>query len=550
MHNLLYNFTLTTQNFMNEALERLYRRYTGCNPVAMTRLDSAGSNRRYFRIYGAEGEASVIGVQGKCLEENRAFCTIDSHFLVMGLRVPEVMAVDDASLCYIQEDLGDMSLYGAVTQGREKGVYSEEERALLLRAMRELPSIQFRGAQGLDFGVCYPEPSFCARTVMFDLNYFKYCFLKASGLEFDEVYLQSDFDRLVIDLTQDSGDTFMYRDFQSRNVMVRGGQLYYIDFQGGRRGPVYYDVASFVYQARARYPDSLREEMLTSYIEEAAKFDPDIDETRFRERLRLFVLFRMLQVLGAYGFRGYFERKPHFIESVPYAMENLRHLLSRPFESYPYLNDLLVRLSGLSRFNMDAVDKPEDKFMCKQADRTNLQFDGKVNAVDDVVDKVKSENSTEVSNLDQCDPDNLITDKKEKLIIEVFSFSYKKGIPPDLSGNGGGYVFDCRAINNPGRYEYYRQFTGLDREVEAFLEEDGEILEFLDNVYSIVDAHVLRYIERHFTHLQVCFGCTGGQHRSVYSAQHLAAHLVSNFNVEVRVVHRELGITSILHHDI
>ena len=267
---------------------------------------------------------------------------------------------------------------------------------------------------------------------------------------------------------QDMGDTFMYRDFQARNVMMKDGEPYFIDFQGGRRGPIYYDVASFVWQARSRYPENLRKEMVQTYLR-ALKGYTEVNEEHFNERLRLFVLFRTLQVLGAYGFRGYFEKKPHFLASVPYALGNLRRLLQKPFEDYPYLNEILTKLTTMSQFNNIAEDK--------------------------------------------------------RLEVRVFSFAYKKGIPVDTSGNGGGYVFDCRAINNPGKYEHYRQFTGLDKEVIKFLEDDGGITKFLNNVYDLVDNHVKCFIERKFTHLQVCFGCTGGQHRSVYCAEHLAQHL-------------------------
>ena len=341
---------------------------------------------------------------------------------------------------------------------------------LLCHTMEMLPKIQFRGAQGLDWSVCYPEPEFNERMVMFDLNYFKYCFLKATGLEFNEARLQDDFERLKDDLMQDMGDTFMYRDFQARNVMLKDGEPYFIDFQGGRKGPIYYDVASFVWQARSRYPENLRKEMVQTYLT-ALKGYMQVDEEHFHERLRLFVLFRTLQVLGAYGFRGYFEKKPHFLASVPYALSNLRKLLQKPSSDYPYLNGILTKLTTMSQFNEIAEDK--------------------------------------------------------RLEVQIYSFAYKKGIPVDKSGNGGGYVFDCRGINNPGKYEHYRQFTGLDPEVIKFLEDDGGITKFLENAYGMVDNHVKVFIERKFTHLQVCFGCTGGQHRSVYCAEHLAQHLAT-----------------------
>lgn len=470
-----------------DSLEGLFEGCTGRKVDKTEELNSSGSNRRYFRLRG--GDVSVVGVIGTDRDENNAFISLSSHFLDKGINVPKVLAVSGDGMRYIQEDLGDGQLYALVSRGRESGAYGPCEVQLLRRTMEMLPKLQFKGAEGLDWSVCYPEPEFNGRMILFDLNYFKYCFLKATGLEFNEVRLQDDFDRLRDDLMQDMSDTFMYRDFQARNVMVRDGEPYFIDFQGGRKGPVYYDVASFVWQAKARYPESLRKELVRSYLD-ALKEYAEVDETHFAERLRLFVLFRTLQVLGAYGFRGYLERKPHFLASVPYALENLRQLLREPFEDYPYLCDVLAKLTSMPQFNGTAD----------------------------------------------------VTADEKMLEVKVVSFSYRKGIPADTSGNGGGYVFDCRAINNPGKFEYYRQFTGLDGEVVKFLEDDGGATLFLNNVYDLVDRHVRKFVERKFTHLQVCFGCTGGQHRSVYCAERLAKHLADRFDIKVALVHRELGI--------
>lgn len=470
---------------MTQTLKNLFEKYTGQKSTEITELNSSGSNRRYFRIKG-EGGTSLVGVIGLNLKENNAFCYLSRHFLEKGILVPRVLAVSDDGMCYIQEDLGDELLYDKLAQGRESGVYSSYERSMLRHTLEMLPKIQCRGAEGLDFNVCFPEPAFNGRMVMFDLNYFKYCFLKATGMEFDEVRLQDDFEKLHDDLLGEDTDTFLYRDFQARNVMIKDGEPYFIDFQGGRKGPIYYDVASFIWQARSRYPEDLKQELVETYLRALKTYMPDIDEAHFRERLRLFVLFRTLQVLGAYGFRGYFEKKPHFIASVPYAIDNLRRLMQSPFVRYPYLSEVLTKLTTMEQFYVNAEDK--------------------------------------------------------RLQVKIFSFAYKKGIPADTSGNGGGYVFDCRSVNNPGKFEYYRQFTGMDKEVIKFLEDDGEILTFLNSVYALVDSHVKRFIERKFTNLQVCFGCTGGQHRSVYCAEHLAEHLARKFDIRVSVTHRELDI--------
>lgn len=469
-------------------MEQLFVKYKHENVKNIEELPSSGSNRRYFRLTGENGD-TLIGVKGTSVEENIAFVKISEHFYNQGIPVPRVFAVSDDKNFYIQEDLGDEILFKATEKGRTCGSFSDEERELLRKTMAKLPEIQFLGADGLDFSVCYPQPEFDERMISFDLNYFKYCFLKATGLDFSEIKLEDDFQRMSDILMRSTSATFLYRDFQSRNVMLVNGEPYFIDFQGGRKGPIYYDVASFVWQAKANYSEELREELVKTYLNSLRKYMP-VDETYFRQQLRHFVLFRTLQVLGAYGFRGYFEKKPHFLQSVPYAIDNLRRLLREPFTEYPYLSGLLTELTQMRQFS-------------------------------------------------ELNP-------QRKLEVRIYSFAYKKGIPNDITGNGGGYVFDCRAINNPGKYEHYKHFTGLDQEVVKFLEDDGGVFSFLDNVYSLVDAHVQRFIERKFTHLMVCFGCTGGQHRSVYCAERLAEHLSKKFDVDIQVIHREQDIEKTL----
>lgn len=472
---------------ITEELQRLYTACTGSPADEVTEFPSSGSNRRYFRLAG--DKQSLIGVWGTSVEENNAFIYMAEHFRRKGLPVPQVFGVSDDRVCYVQEDLGDTSLFNAIGQGRATGTFSEAEKELLRKTIRLLPDIQFAGAEDFEFSRCYPQPEFDRRCVLWDLNYFKYCFLKATGLEFKEDRLEDDFQRMGDELLQDSQTpTFMYRDFQSRNVMIKDGEPWFIDFQGGRKGPYYYDVASFLWQAKARYPDALRNELLEEYMEALGKYIP-VDRGHFFQRLRHFVLFRTLQVLGAYGFRGYFERKPHFMQSVPYAIENLRQLLADEYPEYPYLCTVLQRLTELKQFKDES--------------------------------------------------------KKQPLTVKVMSFAYKKGIPEDSTGNGGGYVFDCRAVHNPGKYEQYKPLTGLDEPVIRFLEDDGEIFHFLAHAYALADASVKRYMERGFTHLSVCFGCTGGQHRSVYAAQHTAEHIHEKFGVRVELIHREQNIKQI-----
>lgn len=469
-----------------ELLAQLYQSYTGEAPTSIEPLPGAGSNRKYFRLKGKE---SLIGVYGTSTEENRAFIYMARHFSQKGLPVPRILAEAPDQSAYLQDDLGDISLFQLIKQGRESGNFSDEETNILKRTIRLLPQIQFEGSKDMDFSYCYPLATFNRRSVLWDLNYFKYCFLKATGLEFQENLLEDDFERMADTLLQIEPQVFMYRDFQSRNVMIREEKPYFIDFQGGRKGPFYYDVASFLWQAKANYPDSLRQELLNEYLDALRPYHT-IDKEQFLTTLRHFVLFRTLQVLGAYGFRGYFEKKAHFIQSVPYAIENLRQLLETDFPEYPYLCLMLRKLTELPQF-------------------------------------------ASIRN-------------RRKLTVRVMSFSYKKGIPEDPSGNGGGYVFDCRAVHNPGKYEQYKQLTGRDKPVIDFLEQDGEILQFLEHVDALADAHVQRFLERGFTNLSICFGCTGGQHRSVYSAEHVAHHLNEKFGVRIHLIHCEQHIEQIL----
>ena len=468
-----------------QQLISLFTAYTGKTNPTLEALPSSGSNRRYYRL--KRDDVSIIGVYGQSKEENHAFIELSRHFQKQRLNTPRVLAVSDDEMFYIQEDLGDAILFDAIKAGRLTGVFSTEEKELLHKTITQLADFQVLGAKGLDFSVCYPQAEFNNRSVYWDLNYFKYNFLKTTGMEFQEDLLENDFDKLAQHLLQDESDTFLYRDFQSRNVMLVDDCPYFIDYQGGRKGPVHYDVASFLWQAKANFPDDLRDELIQTYIVSLKKYR-EVDEAQFVKKLRLFVLFRTLQVLGAYGFRGYFEKKPHFIQSIPFALNNLRDLLKDGFDEYPYLSEILNEMVNLKQF----------------ADT-----------------------------------------QKRELEVRVFSFAYKKGIPNDTSGNGGGYVFDCRAINNPGKYERYNNVTGLDEPVIQFLEEDGEILKFLDHIYPLVDSHVKRYKERGFTDLMISFGCTGGQHRSVYAARKTAEHISKKFGIKVSLVHREQNIEQV-----
>ena len=509
---------------MQKLLE-LYQRWSGQEPRDVVKLPGAGSNRTYYRMADTEGN-TVVGCIGTSRDENHAFVYLCQHFTRRQLPVPHILAVSDDELRYLQTDLGSVSLFDAIRGGREAGGrYTLREQELLRRTIRQLPNIQLRGARGLDFSNCYPQPAFDSDSVLFDLNYFKYCFLKATELDFHELKLEADFRLLAKDLTAFSDDTqcFLYRDFQARNVMLdQHEQPYFIDFQGGRRGPYYYDLASFLWQASARYPHKLRRELVYEYYNALKQYTEVPSPHRFVDRLSLFVLFRQLQVLGAYGFRGYFERKAHFIESIPPAMENIQELLGERNFPYPYLVSVLQRLTLLPQY--------------RRIETTASRADGYRTTDNNPYKQHPQDGPATFSKYDAQGP----------LVVRVYSFSYRKGIPADESGNGGGYVFDCRSTHNPGRYEPYKQLTGLDEPVVRFLEDDGEILTFLDSVYRLADAHVRRYMQRGFTSLMFCFGCTGGQHRSVYSAQHLAEHIHQKFGIEVHVCHREQHISQVL----
>ena len=498
----------------------LYTEWRGAEPANVQQIPGGGSNRTYFRLTDQQGQ-SVIGVIGTSRDEDHAFIYLTKHFSRLQMPVPKILAASDDQLRYLQTDLGSMSLFDAIRGGREAGGrYTLKEQELLKRTIRELPKMQMQGARDLDFENCYPQAEFDVDSVLFDLNYFKYCFLKATEIDFHELKLEADFRLMAKDLTSEQSDSFLYRDFQARNVMLdHDGNPWFIDYQGGQKGPFYYDVASFLWQASAKYPHKLRRELVYEYYNSLKNYIEVPTVRHFVNRLSLFVLFRTLQVLGAYGFRGYFEQKKHFIESIPPAIQNLRELLasSTPWH-YPYLMEILQKLTELPQFQQ----------------------------IETVASRADGYKTTDLNPYKAHPQDGPATfskyDAQGPLVVKVFSFSYRNGIPEDESGNGGGYVFDCRSTHNPGRYEPYKKLTGLDEPVIRFLEDDGEILTFLDSVYKLADAHVRRYIQRGFTSLMFSFGCTGGQHRSVYSAQHLAEHIHEKFGIEVRVEHREQKI--------
>ena len=325
------------------SLDQLYRDWSGSEPDASEILPLSGSARKYYRMTGAGG--TVIGCVGTNPAENRAFLTLAAKFRGCGLHAPEVYAVSPDSMVYIQEDLGDNQLFELLKPALKDGAFSVEQHAWLRDTIALLPAVQFKVGEGLDWSICFPDREFNARMVDFDLNYFKYDFLKLTGLEFDEIRLQDDFDRLRADAVDFEGDTFMYRDFQARNVLIKDGEPCFVDFQGGRRGPVQYDLASFLWNAGTHFSAALRRELEGVYLRALDPFRP-VDERDFYRRYRLMTLLRLLQETGAYGFRGLVERKQLFLDCIPTVLGCFRELTAEPFPRYPYLTELLQRLAG------------------------------------------------------------------------------------------------------------------------------------------------------------------------------------------------------------
>lgn len=462
-------------------LIELYKSSTGCESTSMRAITGSASRRRYYHIDGPEKRVGVIGSD---LTENRAFLHIAEKLKLHGVNVPHITACSQNEMLYLQDDLGDESLYDVICQ---QG-FSPATVDLCRKSINQLVMLQKAGDESVDFTKCFPVAEMSHESIMWDLNYFKYCFLKTVGIEIDEPRLEKEFNKLALVIETAHPRVFIHRDFQSRNILIHDNDTWIIDFQGGRRGPALYDIVSFLWQARAGFPENIKNELLDYYIATLRREYPETSAAELKSQLSHIVIFRTLQVLGAYGFRGLIEQKRRFYSYIPQAIDNLNQVLHKVPGCYPYIESLAVILAQQFR--------PDD------------------------TPKLRS---------------------NSPLTVKVYSFSYKKGIPADDSGNGGGFVFNCRAIHNPGRYEQYKQLTGDDLPVIEFLEYDGEITIFLDHCKSLVDASVERYIKRGFTNLMVSFGCTGGQHRSVYSATHMAEHLATKYGIHVILEHREQG---------
>ena len=469
-----------------DVLERLFEQHFHLPVESVQPLQGelGGSGRRIIRLTG-QGK-TAIGILYGVREENAAFLEFSRHFRKRGLPVPEIYGEDLDQGAYLEQDLGDMSLFELLSQNRSGDSIAPDVVKAYRQVIATLPRFQIEAGSDLNYKLCYPRGSFDRQSISWDLNYFKYYFLRLAGIAFSEQALEDDFSRLTKFLLSAPRDYFLYRDFQSRNIMLPGGQPYFLDYQGGRKGALQYDVASLLYDAKADLPPELRQQLLDYYLATLGKF-ADIKPEAFMQHYYAYVYIRIMQALGAYGFRGFYERKVHFLQSVPYALKNLRwlqHNVKLPV-ALPTLLEAFHSMLGSEKLQELATDA-------------------------------------------------------DNLVVRIVSFSFHRGLPKDDSGNGGGFVFDGRSLPNPGREDRFKPLTGRDAPVVEYLNQQETVHQYLASVMSLVDASVNNYQQRGFKNLMVSFGCTGGQHRSVYLAEQVAKRLRGRSGLEVVVTHREL----------
>jgi len=469
-----------------DVLEKLFEQHfhVPAERVQQVQGELGGSGRKIIRL-SAKGR-SAIGILYGVREENVAFLEFSRHFRKHGLPVPEIYGEDLDLDAYLEEDLGDISLFDLLRNNRKGETIAPQVVDAYRKVIATLPRFQVEAARDLNYKVCYPRGSFDRQSISWDLNYFKYYFLRLAGIPFSEQSLEDDFNRLTKFLLSAGRDYFLYRDFQSRNVMLRNGNPYFLDYQGGRKGALQYDVASLLYDAKADLPPELRQHLLDHYLETLQAY-VDLKPEQFMQHYYAYVYIRIMQALGAYGFRGFYERKVHFLQSVPYALKNVRWLLHNV--------TLPIALPTL----MDAFHS-----MLRSEKLQGLASDA------------------------------------DNLVVRIVSFSFHRGLPKDESGNGGGFVFDGRSLPNPGREERFKALTGRDAPVIEYLNQQESVHQYLASVMSLVDASVSNYQQRGFKNLMVSFGCTGGQHRSVYLAEQVAKRLRGRTGLDVVVAHREL----------
>jgi aminoglycoside/choline kinase family phosphotransferase len=469
---------------MIDSIKLLYKEWTGTNPESLDVLPQSGSDRRYFRLFGKG--SSVIGTYGANVRENETFLYFSKHFKEKNLVVPELYAMSENGMYYLQEDFGDISLLNHLeSQGLVQPVYD-----LFKKSLAELATLQVKGDNNLDYEKCLTNTEFGKQAIMADLLYFKYYFLDGLAKPYNKHKLIDDFEALSNYLTHTEYKYFMFRDFQSRNIMVsEDNNVHFIDYQGGMKGAPQYDVASMLWQARANLPEDWKKNLLEDYMNSFEQLiGSKLERGVFTSQYNGYVLIRMLQVLGAYGFRGLFERKAQFLTAIPLGIKNLK---------------------GFIQSHNIGLSLPEFKRVLD------------ICVADEIIDRFTPVQASE----------------QTPLLVKVCSFSYRNGIPTDESGNGGGFVFDCRGILNPGRVEAMKTKTGRDKEVKDYLEQQTKMVKFLDSVFDIVDISVEDYIKRGFEHLSISFGCTGGQHRSVYAADALVRHLRNKFKVKIELRH-------------
>ncbi len=454
-------------------LTQMVTEHTGNQPTACVPLAQSGSHRRYYRFTFADN-STLIGAYNEDVTENRAFFEYTRFFAAHKLNVPALLAIHEDQKHYLLNDLGTQTLYDKLCEIRKENGDFQEVMDYYRKVVEALPQFQMTAKQGLDMSVAYPRAAFDRQSMQWDLNYFKYYYLKMVNIPFNEQALEDDYQAFMDYLLSVDDNYFLYRDFQSRNIMIHQDDVYFIDYQGGRKGALQYDIASLLYDAKADLSPEIREELLDCYLDNLSKHIP-VDRAEFKAYFNAFSLIRIMQAMGAYGYRGYFERKLHFLQSVPYAIRNMRYLLSQ-------------------------------------------------NALPNNLPELRHVLQTVVDSYVEAKPQNT-----DVLTVTVQSFSFKKGVPDDPSGNGGGFVFDCRALPNPGREKKYATFTGKDACVKEYLEQYSEVELFVNHVCALVDMSVDNYLERKFNHLTVNFGCTGAQHRSVYFAERTAAHLRAKY---------------------
>lgn len=464
-------------------IQQLFEQCYGKPPEEIYHLPPTASNRQYYRL--VLGDESAIGAYNPDKAENDAFIYISEKLKTVGVNVPKVYLNNQKKDVYLLQDIGDIKLLDLVEEYRKND--DPDYLEWYMKVIDQMPAIQYHVAQNFDFSVCYPRHAFDRQSILWDLDYFKYYFLKLAYIPFHEQKLEDDFQLLADYLLEAPGDYFLFRDFQSRNIMIFNNDVYFIDFQGGRQGALQYDLASLLYEARIKLSEKEREKLLDHYLKVYSSysfFKKDV----FIKYFPAYIIIRILQAFGAYGYRGYFERKSFFMKSIPPALENLKWVLDNydVHKNWPYLTGVLKTMIG--------------------------SFQYKIPNYDD-----------------------------SKLTVTVNSFSYKKALPEDFSGNGGGFVFDCRALPNPGRYEQYKAKTGKDTEVIQFLEKENEVHQFLDNAKKLLSVSIENYLHRRFEHLMVSFGCTGGQHRSVYFTEKISEWIRDNYDVNLQTNHYEIG---------